>query len=580
VGGGGVELTVRALLGAYRSGRLRPSEVAASLAEHDAPVWITRVPRDELLRAAAALDDADPSLPLYGVPFAVKDNIDVAGLPTTAACPGFAHVPRETAPVVQLLLDAGGLLVGKTNMDQFATGLVGTRSPYGACSSVFDAARVSGGSSSGSALAVALGEVAFALGTDTAGSGRVPAAYNELVGVKPTRGLLSTRGVVPACASLDCVSILAHDAADAAAILDVAAGPDPGDPWSRAFAPPVAPRRGVLAVPDAPLHFTEPEARTAWELALVRAAERFTLVPVDVTPLLEAAPLLYAAWVAERTADLAPLLAAEPAGLDPTVAAIIRGGARRSAVDVFDAVHRVAELASSARGIWAGADALLLPTVPGHPTLAQVREDPVGVNEALGRFTNFVNLMDLAALALPGPRRPDGLPGGVTLLAPAFHDHRLLALGAAWGGEHAEIAEPGGVRLAVVGAHMSGLALNGQLTDRGARRIAATRTAADYRLFALPGGTRPGLVRVAQDGASVEAEVWELAAAALGELLTEVPAPLALGRVELEDGEEVVGFVCEAAGAAGARDITALGGWRAYLALDRMAVEDRPGGRV
>jgi allophanate hydrolase len=248
------------------------------------------------------------------------------------------------------------------------------------------------------------------------------------------------------------------------------------------------------------------------------------------------------------------------------VAAIIRGGAQRSAVDVFDALHRVKELACSAAGIWAAADALLLPTVPGHPTLAQVREDPVGVNEALGRFTNFVNLMDLAALALPGPRRPDGLPGGVTLLAPAFHDHRLLALGAAWGGEDAAIAEPGAVRLAVVGAHMSGLALNGQLTGRGARRVAATRTAAAYRLFALPGGTRPGLVRVAADGASVEAEVWELAPAALGELLSEVPAPLALGRVELEDGEEVIGFVCEAAGAAGARDITALGGWRAYLA--------------
>jgi allophanate hydrolase len=572
VGGGGVELSVRALLGAYRSGGLRPSQVAAELPEHDAPVWITRVPRDELLRAAARLDDADPSLELYGIPFAVKDNIDVAGLPTTAGCPGFAHVPRETAPVVQRLLDAGALLVGKTNMDQFATGLVGTRSPYGACSSVFDAARVSGGSSSGSALAVALGEVAFALGTDTAGSGRVPAAFNELVGVKTTRGLLSTRGVLPACASLDCVSILARDAGDAAAVLDVAAGPDPADPWSRAFAPPVAPRLGVLAVPEAPLDFTEPGAQAAWDDALAHAAERFTLVPVDVTPLLEAAPLLYAAWVAERTADLAPILDREPAGLDPTVAGIIRGGARRTAVDAFEAMHRVAELASSARAIWAAADALLMPTVPGHPTLARVADDPVGVNEALGRFTNFVNLMDLAAVALPGPRRPDGLPGGVTLLAPAFHDYRLLALAAAWRGEEDAIAEPGAVRLAVVGAHMSGLELNGQLTKRGARRVAATGTAAAYRLFALPGGTRPGLVRVARGGASVEAEVWELAPAALGELLVQVPAPLALGRVELEDGEEVVGFVCEAAGAADARDITALGGWRAYL-------EEAAGGR-
>ena len=557
-------LAVTGLLADYRARRLDPSDLVGRLPAHDLPVWITRVPDAELRATAAALDAGDRSLPLYGVPFAVKDNIDVAGLPTTAGCPGFAVIAEQTAPVVQRLLDAGALLVGKTNMDQFATGLVGTRSPYGVPASVFDAGRVSGGSSSGSALAVALGEVAFSLGTDTAGSGRVPAAFNELVGLKPTRGLLSTRGVVPACASLDCVSVFTSDVAGAAAVLRVAAAPDAQDPWSRAFAPQTAPRRAVIGVPDWPLAFTEPAAEAAWEHALSRAAECWTLVPVDVAPLLEAAPLLYAAWVAERTADLGAIVGDGLAGLDPTVAAIVRGGAQRSAVDVFIAQHRLAQLRLEAEPVWAAADALLLPTVPGHPTLAEVAADPVGTNEALGRFTNFVNLMDLAALALPGPRRPDGLPGGITLLAPAFHDHRLLDLGAAWHGEPVAGSEPGTVRLAVVGAHMRGLPLNAQLTERGGRLVAATRTAPTYRLFALAGG-RPGLIRVRAGGGAVEAEVWELAPAALGELLGLIPSPLALGRVVLEDGQEVTGFVCEAAGAEGATDITDHGGWRAYL---------------
>jgi allophanate hydrolase len=566
MGGGGMELSVRGLLEDYRAGRCDPSDVVARLPAAGEAVWIARVPDAELHAAAAALAGADRSLPLYGIPFAVKDNIDVAGLPTTAGCPGFARIAGHTAPVVQRLLDAGAILVGKTNLDQFATGLVGTRSPYGVAGSVFDAARISGGSSSGSALAVARGEVAFALGTDTAGSGRVPAAFNELVGVKPTRGLLSTRGVVPACASLDCVSIFTRDVGDARAVLDVVAACEPDDPWGRAYVPPVAPRHGVVAVPDAVPDFAEPEARAAWEAAVARAAELWTLEAVDITPLLDAAPLLYDAWVAERTTDLAGVIAAEPEGLDATVAGIVRGGLARSAVDVFAAQHRLAELRRRAAPLFARADALLLPTTPGHPTLAAVAADPVGVNAALGTYTNFVNLMDLSALALPGPRRADGLPFGVTLLAPAFHDHRLLGLGAAWRGELLDGGDPGTVPLVVAGAHMSGLPLNGQLTRRGARLLGASRTAPVYKLYALPGGTRPGLVRVAQDGASIAVELWELAPAALGELLGEIPAPLALGRVELEDGGEATGFVCEAAAARGALDITAHGGWRAYLA--------------
>ena len=336
-GDGGVNVGVSDLLRRYRSGEARPSQIAATICERadPQPIWITRSTEEELMAAAHALDDADRSLPLYGVPFAVKDNIDVAGVPTSAGCPGFATVPERMAPVVERLLDAGALLVGKTNMDQFATGLVGTRSPYGACSSVCDPERVSGGSSSGSALAVALGYASFALGTDTAGSGRVPAAFNGLVGVKPTRGLLSTRGVVPACASIDCVSLLTTSVLDAAQVFDVAVGFDAADPWSRPEQPFAEPRRQRIGVPLAgQAEPDEPAALSAWEMARERAAEHWTVVEVDVRPLLDAAPLLYAAWVAERTADLGAVIDSAPEGLDPTVAEIIAGGARRSAVDV------------------------------------------------------------------------------------------------------------------------------------------------------------------------------------------------------------------------------------------------------
>ncbi|MCL2769385.1 MAG: allophanate hydrolase, partial [Solirubrobacterales bacterium] len=490
----GVRISVGELLRDYRAGAMRPSDLAADLTagsraqdEQEHPIWITRVPDEQLVAAAEALEHADPGLPLYGVPFAVKDNIDVAGMPTTAGCPGFARVAERTAPVVQRLLDAGALLVGKTNMDQFATGLAGTRSPYGACSSVFDIARVSGGSSSGSALSVATGVVAFALGTDTAGSGRVPAAFNALVGVKPTRGLLSTRGVLPACASLDCVSLLTRSVADAARVFDVAAAFDPHDRGARREPPRSAPRSGRVGVPlRGQAEPEEAAAREAWARARRRAGENFSVVPLDVEPLLQAAPLLYAAWVAERTADLAQFIDAPPAGLDPTVARIISGGACRSGIDVFEAMHRLAALRAEAAPLWEEVDALLLPTAPSHPTHSQVAADPVGVNERLGRFTNFVNLMDMAALALPGAAREDRLPFGITLLGPAFADRRLLELGAQWSGEQVEVPLIGTVKLAVAGAHMSGLPLNHQLTELGARLIGVQRTAPVYRLYALP----------------------------------------------------------------------------------------------
>jgi allophanate hydrolase len=564
---------VERLLGEYRAGA-KPSQLLSELLARLAdpppqPVWISRVPAEVLRSRVEALDQADPELPLYGIPFAVKDNIDVAGMPTTAGCPGFAYTATETAPVVQRLLDAGALLVGKTNMDQFATGLVGTRSPYGRCSSVADPARISGGSSSGSAVAVTLGYVAFALGTDTAGSGRVPAAFNGLVGVKPTRGLLSTRGVVPACASLDCVSVFAGSVADAALVLDAVAAPDPQDPWCRPEPPFDAPRRELLGVPLAgQAEPEEPEAALAWSRALELAAERWTLVPVDVEPLLQAAPLLYDSWVAERTTDIGEQIDAELEGLDPIVSEVVLSGRSLQATDVFDAQHRLMRLRSAADAIWQQVDALLLATTPLHPTHAEVDAQPLETNTRLGRFSNFVNLMDMCALAVPGPPRTDGLPFGVTLHAPAHHDRRLLELGCAWVQERAHIEFPGMIRLAVAGAHMSGMPLNDRLTERGARLLEVAATAPCYRLYALAGGgdvARPGLIRVEEGGASIELEVWELAPAALGALLEEVPAPLAIGRVELADGRLIAGFVCEGHGRDGARDISDHGGWRAYL---------------
>jgi allophanate hydrolase len=433
------------LLRAYRDGPLTPSDVARAVVARvhggadPRPAWISLVDPDEVLRRAAALDGR-ADLPLCGVPFAVKDNIDVAGLQTTAACPGFAYVPTQTAPVVARLLEAGALLVGKTNLDQFATGLVGTRTPYGACSSVVDPRFVSGGSSSGSAVVVADGTVAFALGTDTAGSGRIPAAFNAIVGLKPTRGVLSTRGVVPASRSLDCVSLFTRDVADAALVLDVCAAPDPDDPHARTdgrggrAAPTWSGDRPLrLALPDADgLAVLDPAARVAWDRTLDHArALGADLTTVPYAPFGEAARLLYdGPWLAERYADLATVLAAAPDGLDPTVATVVGRGAGLAAADVFSAMHRLAELRLTVRGLLAGVDALLLPTAPTVPTHADVAAEPIAVNRLLGTYTNFVNLLDLSALAVPVAQPPGAPPFGVTFVAPAGADQTLLAIGA------------------------------------------------------------------------------------------------------------------------------------------------------
>jgi allophanate hydrolase len=591
-------MTLSSLLADYRSGKRTPCAVVESLVSGDDEAytcaWICKVGPDVLARRARQLEQAlreEPRtidrLPLFGVPFAVKDNIDVAGLPTTAACPAFSYVPERSATAVEKLEAAGAILVGKTNLDQFATGLVGTRSPYGAVPNAFRGEYISGGSSSGSAVTVARGQVSFSLGTDTAGSGRVPAGFNNIVGLKPSRGLISARGVVPACQSLDCVSVFALTVPDAVAVLDVARGPDPEDPWSRALnlSVPPLPERFTFALPG-PLEFHgDDHARHAFHDA-VDKLEGLGGKPigVDFSVFLEAAALLYEGpWVAERLAAIRPFFESRPDQVHPVVRKIIEGASGYSAADLFSGLTKLEALRKRAAGLWDRADVLVVPTSPTIYTIKEVLAEPFLNNRRLGHYTNFVNLMDLAACAVPASMRPDGLPCGITLIAPAgtdlmladlaqrFHHLTGLKLGAL-----DEVLPPpaaiatgdDSVRVAVVGAHLSGLPLNHQLTGRGARLEKPARTTARYRLFALPGTTppKPGLVRDADNGSVIDVEVWRLPVAEYGSFVAGIPSPLGIGRVELDDGEWVQGFLCESWAVNGAEEISHLGGWRAYLA--------------
>ena len=547
--------------------------------------WIARPAREAVLAEADEVDRrvaAGETLPLAGVPFAVKDNLDVAGLQTTVACPSFAYTPEQSSTVVARLQAAGAIVLGKTNLDQFATGLVGARSPYGAPGCVYNRTYVSGGSSSGSAVAVAAGLAAFALGTDTAGSGRVPAAFNGLVGLKPTKGRWSTQGLVPACRSLDCVTVLAADAADAALIDSVAAGFDPLDRYSRRE--PEArldfPPRFRFGVPKPSQRqfFGDAESAALFQAAAERlAAAGGTPVEVDIAPLLEAAKLLYTGpWVAERTAAVEGLLKTNPGAIHPVVRAIVQGGVGVSGVETFRGLYALQDFARQAEALWDAVEVLLLPTAPTIYRIDEVKAEPVALNSNLGLYTNFVNLLDMSAVAVPAGWRANHTGFGVTLVAPAWADRALLALA-----ERYEVAAPlpeappldlgardDTVRLAVVGAHLHGMPLHWQLTSRGARLAASTTTAPAYCLYAMADTVppKPALIHVGAKGAAIAVEVYEVPTAAFGSFVAEVPAPLAIGSVTLASGEVVKGFVAEPRAIDGAEDITHLGGWRAYIA--------------
>ncbi|HEJ7117608.1 allophanate hydrolase [Serratia marcescens] len=541
----------------------------------------------QLAQLLAAVDGDLSRLPLFGVPFAIKDNIDVGGWPTSAACPAFTYQAAADATVVAHLRAAGAIALGKTNLDQFATGLVGTRSPYGAVVNSFDSRYVSGGSSSGSASVVARGLVPFALGTDTAGSGRVPAGFNNIVGLKPTKGRLSNRGVVPACRLNDTVSVFALTVADAAQVAELASGFDEADPYSRPdphTAPADIPAAPRFAVPAQLEFFGDVQAERAFHRALAQLqAGGATLEPLDFAPFRTLAEqLYYGPWVAERTVAIEQVLEASPQAIDPVVRGIVGNGLGYSACDAYKAEYLRAELARQIAQRLAPFDALVVPTAPTIRTLAEMAQEPVLFNSQFGTYTNFTNLADLSALALPGPLRGDGLPAGITLIAPAWHDRALAAFGLRWQRQNAlplgaigralppqptPAPSAGHVRLAVVGAHLSGMPLNVQLTQRDAVRVEQTVTAPCYRLYALADTEppKPGLARAAQ-GAAIRLELWDIPLARFGEFVAEIPAPLGIGTLLLADGRRVKGFICEAWALEGATDITEFGGWRDYLA--------------
>jgi allophanate hydrolase len=593
-----MDLSITSLRKRYLKGELTPSALVEEIAKRTAKdpnrVWIHRLPVKKMREYARALEGKDiATLPLYGVPFAIKDNIDLAGVPTTAACPAFAYTPKASAVVVQRLIDAGAIPLGKTNLDQFATGLVGTRSPYGACRNSFNPDYISGGSSSGSAVAVALGYASFALGTDTAGSGRVPAAFNNLIGHKPSLGLLSARGVVPACRSLDTISVFSLTAEDAQRVVAVAAGFDAADPFSRAAEPygfdfGAAPKFR-FGVPKATnLHFFgNAECEKVLRVAVEELEELGgSAVEIDLQPFLDAARLLYdGPWVAERYAAIREFFDAHANALFPVTREIIGKSRNWLAADAYAALYKLRELKRVADKVWGEVDVVVTPTAGTIYTIAELEGNPIQFNSNLGYYTNFMNLLDYAATAVPTGFQANGLPLGVTLFAPAHQDVPLLHLAGKLqracvntaGATNRPLpdAEPmgvtpspsGQVKVAVCGAHLSGLPLNHQLLSRGARLVAATRSAPHYKLYALPGGPphRPGMVR-ADGGKAIELEVWELPAKEFGSFVAGIAAPLGIGTIELADGSTVQGFVCEAHAAAGATDITVHGGWRAWLA--------------
>ncbi len=591
------DLRLDTLRTAYAAGETTPRRLIAELRDKAAALnpefklFIHLLTAKELEPYLAALDGKSPAeLPLYGIPFAIKDNIDLAGIPTTAACPAFAYTPDASATLVEQLIALGAVPLGKCNLDQFATGLNGTRSPYGECRNSVHPDYPSGGSSAGSSLAVALGVASFALGTDTAGSGRVPAALNNLVGLKASKGLISTAGVVPACRTLDCVTYFTATAAEASQLLALTARLDPRDEYSRAnpswndgsafgkvtrFRFGVPPNLEFLGCAESPALF----AATVEQLKAVGGEP----VEIDFGPFLEAARLLYEGpWVAERYSVAGELIEQQPDAVLPVIKAVLEKAPGTTAVQLFRAQYRLQQLKAICDRIMAEVDCVLTPAYPRPVTLDELHAEPVKRNSDLGYYTNFMNMLDYAAVAVPAGFMDNGLPWGVTLFGRVFTDQYLLSLADALqrrtalsliGGNALATPAPTAparndrARVVVCGAHLDGLPLNWQLKQRGGRLLEATRSLPDYRLYALAGGPpfRPGMVRVTEGGAAIEVEVWDIPSSELGSFLSGIPAPLGLGKVQLADGRWETGFICEPYGLDGAQDITGFGGWRAYM---------------
>ncbi|KRR30370.1 allophanate hydrolase [Bradyrhizobium retamae] len=590
--------TVAAIVAAHRAGAITPAQTVARsyqrIRDHNDPaVFISLRDEKDAVAEAEALASKDAALlPLLGVPVAVKDNIDALGLATTAACPAFSYAPAQDSTAVAKLRAAGAIVIGKTNLDQFATGLVGVRSPYGIPVNPIRADLVPGGSSSGSAVAVSAGLVPLALGTDTAGSGRVPAMLNNIVGLKPSLGLISNAGLIPACRTLDCISVFSLTVDDAMTALAAMAGADSVDPFSRdrplgpmsAFPEKLRlgmPRNGQL------IFFGDAASEKAYGEALKRwTALGATLVEFDLEPFYETARLLYEGpWVAERYLVIRDLLASSPDSIHPVTREITAAGARLTAADTFASLYRLQALRRTVERSFAHFDAMVLPTAPTAYSTAQVLANPIELNSRLGTYTNFVNLLDLCGLALPAAMRADGIPFGITLLAPAGRDAQLASIGRVF---HADTqlkmgakglmqpplaslpaaASGDEITLAVVGAHLSGMALNGELQALGGRLIEATTTVPDYKLYALDTvPPKPGMLRVEQGaGSSIKLELWALSATAFGKFVAAIPPPLGIGTIRLADGRDVKGFLVEPAAINGARDISAYGGWRAFMA--------------